>query len=182
MDIGMVTSLELLLMVLLWIFWGISVLHLWKQVFGACTSQWDCWVEGSHELEGWVEKSVYNQLMSWWEPARHTTGYRQWVWPAFHRFYQTAFQCGLFYPGRSFKEQVRVSQKVDSNKKTAGKSIPEMCSVWLSKLVVTGLATCMYLKLCHGFALLILAWNFQSLMECNTLPLLNFFLFNAVPL
>lgn len=125
-------------------------------------------------------RDVYNQLVSWWKPAWHTTGYRQRVWPTLIGATKQLSKVVCFIQCWILKKQVKVSQKLDNNKKTAEKSIPEMCSVWLSKLVVTGLATCMYLKPCHGFALLTLAWNFQPLMECNTLPFMNFFLFNTV--
>lgn len=106
MDIGMVSSLELLLMVLLWVFWCTSTSHLWKHVCRACTSQWHCWVKSSHELEEQEEKrwvQSVNELMG----ASLTYHWSQAVGMAsFHRYHQTAFQPGLSYPRLNFKEQV----------------------------------------------------------------------------
>lgn len=75
MGIGMVPSLELLLMVLLWVFWCTSTSHLWKHVCQACTSQWYCWVKSSHELE--------EQEKRWVQSVNELMGARWWEWPAF---------------------------------------------------------------------------------------------------
>lgn len=64
--------------------YGFSILHMWKHVCWACTSEWNCWLVMCANAE-W-RGDAYNQLMSWWEPAQCTPG------SSFNRCHQTVFQ------------------------------------------------------------------------------------------
>lgn len=67
-----------------------------------------------------------------------------------NQFSEVVLPSDAFWGASESSQRVGEKKKSKQTSKQAGNSVPEMCCVWLSKLVVTGLAMCMNLKSCHG--------------------------------
>lgn len=106
----------------------------------------------------WMPSTEVCTIGSWAGRSQlgNTAGY---IYPALinttNQFSKVVLPSDAFWGASESSQRVKnktkkQQQRKPTTSKQAGNSVPETCCVWLSKLVVTGLAMCMNLKSCHG--------------------------------